>query len=141
MDNPKICCEKGSKMSKPSNATVNRPSLGTSASMVSQVGSVLNSMANVLSSNKLCLGSDESLRGLDNVTVFICEKWESKNPIEIENGLFISLEKDLIDLNSIKKKILSAIMDSHPDLYIKMGSNEDNLVIKKRSFPIEIQLS
>jgi len=69
--------------------------------------------------------------------IYVVEPWQSNNPIEVEPGLWVSLEKDLKTNLEIKEKIVSTIGELHPDLIIKAGGIE-NISLVKREVNIEI---
>lgn len=72
------------------------------------------------------------------VKVYICEAWQTKNPIELDNGLIVSLEEHLYADNEIKTKIYNKIEELYPELAIKIGMNEDNISLRKKSVTLEI---
>ena len=70
--------------------------------------------------------------------VFIVKPWQSKKPIEIEDGLWISLEEDLISNDDLKKKILDKLSETDPDILIRIGVNPDNIKLVKSEVNLEI---
>ncbi len=71
--------------------------------------------------------------------VYIVEPWQSKCPIQVEDGLWISLEKDLISTGELKEKIMNKLEETHPEIVIKMGINKDNMKLVKREVNLEIK--
>ena len=70
--------------------------------------------------------------------IYIVEPWQSKNPIQVEDGLWISLEKDLISNEKLKQKIMEKLEETNPEIVIKMGINPDNMKLVKREVNLEI---
>lgn len=84
-------------------------------------------------SNEIVIGNNE-----DKQKIYIVEPWQSRKPIKVKDGLWVSLEQDLISNDEIKKQILEKIEDEHPDLAIKMGLNPDNIKLVKSEVNLEI---
>lgn len=70
--------------------------------------------------------------------IYIVEPWQSKNPIKVQEGLWVSLEHDLVSYDEIKRIIIKKLMDDNPDALIKMGINIDNVKLVKNEVNIEI---
>ena len=80
------------------------------------------------------LSSDEN-----KSDIYVCEEWESKKPIKIKEGMFVSFKDDLYSVNELEDMVLKKIEDEYPEALIKMGLNKDSINIKKHSIPIEIR--
>ncbi len=70
--------------------------------------------------------------------IYIVEPWQSKKPIHVKNGLWVSLEKDLISYDEIKIDIIRVLDDIHPDISLKVGMNPDNITLVKNEVTLEI---
>jgi hypothetical protein len=70
--------------------------------------------------------------------IYIVEPWQSKNPIEIESGLWISLEEDLISNEELKQKVFDKLSETNPDFIVKCGMNKDNISLRKSEVSLEI---
>lgn len=70
--------------------------------------------------------------------IYVVEPWQSKNPIQVEEGLWVSLEKDLISTDELKQKIMDKLEETNPEILIKMGLNSDNMKLVKREVNLEI---
>ena len=70
--------------------------------------------------------------------IYVVEPWQSKNPIQVEEGLWVSLEKDLISNDELKQKIIDKLEETNPEILIKMGLNSDNMKLVKREVNLEI---
>lgn len=70
--------------------------------------------------------------------IYVVEPWQSKNPIQVEEGLWVSLEKDLISNDELKQKIMDKLEETNPEILIKMGLNSDNMKLVKREVNLEI---
>lgn len=73
-----------------------------------------------------------------NYKIYIVEPWQSKNPILIKEGLWISLESDLIPYEEIKTEISKVLDELHPDISIKYGCNSSNITLVKNEVSLEI---
>jgi len=72
--------------------------------------------------------------------VYICEKWQSTDPIDLGDGLYASLPEDMLSDSDLKKKVYNKLEELYPEKVIKLGMNEDNLSLRKKSVTIEIDL-
>ena len=81
-----------------------------------------------------------TIRSSADSSIYICEKWQSRNPIYIGDDLYISLKEDLIPYSELKKKIFDKILEEFPDKALKLNLNMDNIDIKKILTPIEINI-
>lgn len=81
-----------------------------------------------------------SLGETDNTKqkIYIVEPWQSKKPIQIDDGLWVSLEKDLISTDELKRKIIDKLEETNPDIVVKIGINPDNLKLVKSEVNLEI---
>jgi len=70
--------------------------------------------------------------------IYICEEWESKKPMKIKDGMFVSLKEDLYSVEELEDIVLKKIENEYPEALIKLGTNIDSINIKKHSIPIEI---
>jgi len=75
----------------------------------------------------------------DRHTVYIVEPWQSRKPIDVGNGMHVSLEDDLIPQQELKEKILEKMSETHPEHIIKVGMNPDNIKLVKNEVTIEIR--
>lgn len=82
----------------------------------------------------LTLGDQDTTKN----KIYIVEPWQSKNPIKVEDGLWVSLEKDLVSNDALKQKIMDRLEETNPEILIKMGINVDNMKLVKREVNIEI---
>lgn len=76
----------------------------------------------------------------EKMKVYICEKWQSRNPIDMGDGLYISSPEDMLSDSDLKKKVYNKLEDLHPEKTIKLGMNEDNIALRKKSVTIEMDL-
>jgi len=97
--------------------------------------SLVMSNSPLFTDNHICSIGDN--QGTTNI--YICEEWESKKPIKIRDGLYVSLKEDLYSMGELESEIKTLISDNYPETAIKLGINE-NIVIKKHSYPIDIFL-
>lgn len=74
----------------------------------------------------------------DKKKIFIVQPWQSKNPIEIENGFWISLEEDMLSHDEVKKCIISKLSENHPDIIFKLGTDPDNVKLVRKDVTLEI---
>jgi hypothetical protein len=72
--------------------------------------------------------------------IYICEKWQSKKPIDLGDGLFASFPEDMLSGSELKQKVYNRIEELHPDKAIKLGLNEENITLRKKSVTIEIDI-
>ena len=86
--------------------------------------------------NKLVIGKHEK----EKTKIFICEKWQSRNPIDLGDGLFASFPDDMLTDDELRKKVYNKIEELHPDKAIKLGLNEENIALIKKSVTIEIDI-
>ena len=70
--------------------------------------------------------------------IYICEEWESKKPMKIKDGMFVSLKEDLYSVEELEDIVLKKIENEYPEALIKLSTNTDSINIKKHSIPIEI---
>lgn len=76
----------------------------------------------------------------DKQKVYICEKWQSKNPIDLGDGLYASLPEDMLSDKELRKKVYNKIEDLYPDKAIKLGLNEENITLRRKTVTIEIDV-
>lgn len=84
--------------------------------------------------SNVILGEDLS----EKHKIYIVEPWQSRKPIKVKEGLWISLEHDLIPNDEIKREIINKIEEMHPDIIIRAGINHDNIKLVKSEVNIEI---
>jgi hypothetical protein len=72
--------------------------------------------------------------------IYICEPWQTTNPIDLGDGLIASFPDDMISEEELKKKVYNKLEELHPDKAIKLGLNEENITLRKKSVTIEIDL-
>jgi len=101
------------------------------------VGSLNDGWSFTNTNNNLVIGTEN---GSGNTEVYVVEKWQSKKPIEVGNGLYVSFEEDLITADEIQELVYTKIEETHPEKAIKLGMDKNNLTIRKLSLPIEIKL-
>lgn len=70
--------------------------------------------------------------------IYIVEPWQSRHPIKVKDGLWVSLEHDLISNEEIKRQIMERLEEEHPDAVVKMGVNPKNVKIVKSEVTLEI---
>ena len=90
--------------------------------------------SSIQASNSVSLGDLDATKQ----KIYIVEPWQSKKPMQIEEGLWVSLEKDLISTDELKKKIMEKLEETNPDVVIKMGINPDNMKLVKSEVNLEI---
>jgi len=73
--------------------------------------------------------------------LYIVEPWQSRNPIEVKDGLWISLPSDMISNDEIKTYILDKLIETNPEILIKIGLNVDNIKLVKSEVTLEINRS
>ena len=117
------------------NATITNTALVNGSSIVSTIN---DHWSFVESNNDLVLGVDDLSSG--EVDVYVVEKWQSKKPIEVGNGLYVSFEEDLYTKSEIQEMVYAKIEEEYPEKAIKLDLNKDNLTIRKLSLPIEIKM-
>ena len=83
--------------------------------------------------NSVVIGGDKQTE------LYVIEKWQSKNPIDMGDGLFTSLKEDLLSPEEIQELIYSKLEEQQPDKAIKLGLNND-IVIRKYMIPLEIKI-
>jgi|SaaInlStandDraft_4_1057021.scaffolds.fasta_scaffold30335_3 hypothetical protein len=88
------------------------------------------------SSSEMSIGNNNN--SASSTKIYIVEEWQSKKPIKMDNGLTISLEKDLINYDDIKKKVMNKLSEVHPDLVVRMGINHENIKLMKSEVNLEI---
>ena len=86
------------------------------------------------SQNNLVLGDSDT----DKTKLYIVETWQSRNPIKINEGLWVSLENDIIPNDEIKTYILDKLIETNPEILIKLGLNADNVKLVKTEVTLEI---
>jgi len=126
------------------NDLINKPDifmhqiLPTQQTGTSQTLSVNNNGMLVGSNNafstSIILG--QSLAGKEKI--YIVEPWQSSNPIKVNEHIWISLEKDLISMTTIKKEIYKTIEETFPEIFIKIGFDFSKLAIVKREVTLEV---
>lgn len=72
--------------------------------------------------------------------IYIVEPWQSNNPINVDGGMWISLEKDLISYDQLKRKIFDKLEETNPDILVKIGLNQNNIQLVKREVNLEINM-
>jgi hypothetical protein len=87
--------------------------------------------------NNLVIGTET---GSGTTEVYVVEEWQSKKPIEVGNGLYVSFEEDLITADEIQELVYAKIEETYPEKAIKLGMDKNNLTIRKLSLPIEIKM-
>lgn len=70
--------------------------------------------------------------------IYIVEPWQSRNPVKVQNGLWVSLENDLISNDELKQRILDKLDEVRPDVIVKLGINPDNIKLVKSEVNLEI---
>ena len=98
-------------------------------------GSYLNNYSNPIqqeSDGCIIIGSSGTTE------LYVVEKWQSKNPIDMGDGLYTSLKEDLLTQEEIQELIYGKLEEQHPDKAIKLGLNND-IVIRKYMIPVEIK--
>lgn len=101
------------------------------------VGSLNDGWSFSNTNNNLIIGTEN---GDGTTEVYVVEKWQSKNPIDVGNGLYVSFEEDLITADEIQELVYSKIEEEYPEKAIKLGMDKNNLTIRKLSLPIEIKM-
>jgi len=76
----------------------------------------------------------------DKVKLFIVEPWQSRKPIEIESGLFVSLEADMISDSELKYSIIKKLTEDHPDVLLKIGVDANNVKLVRKDVTLEINM-
>lgn len=74
----------------------------------------------------------------DAQKIYLVKPWQSRNPINITDGLYVSLERDLISNEEIKDLILKKLEDTYPEILLKAGINRDKIKLIKSEVNIEI---
>lgn len=90
------------------------------------------------SNNNLILGTNNNESG--DTDIYVVEKWQSRKPIDMGDGLYTSFREDLLSPEEIQELIYSKIEDQYPEIAIKHGMEKNNITIRKVSLPIEIKM-
>lgn len=68
--------------------------------------------------------------------LYIVQPWQSKRPIKIEEGLYVSLKKDIYTIDEIREKIVKSIVEEYPEIHV--GLLGDEIEVRQYSTNIEI---
>ena len=126
-------------------ATLNNHNITVDASAVTfDASSMVLSSANGSYLNDYSISTREIdgsvvIGGDKQTELYVIEKWQSKNPIDMGDGLYTSLKEDLLTQEEIQELIYGKLEEQHPDKAIKLGLNND-IVIRKYMIPVEIKI-
>ena len=103
---------------------------------------LVSSLNNVWSfgntNNNLVLGTNNNES--TDTDIYVVEKWQSRKPIDMGDGLYTSFREDLLSPAEIQELIYSKLEDQYPEVAIKHGMDKNNITIRKLSLPIEIKM-
>lgn len=101
---------------------------------------VMVDSSNYMGTSKLISGSTLWIGDSDEKKhkIYIVEPWQSSNPIKIDEGFWISLERDIVSTDDLKRKILKKLEDTHPEVILTTGLNIQNIKLVKSEFNLEI---
>lgn len=74
----------------------------------------------------------------NTIVLYICEEWQTKKPIKLENGLILSEKNDLYSNAELQEMIYDVIQDQYPEKAIKLGLNSNEIAVIKWSPGLEI---
>jgi len=126
------------------NTSVNTLSLNTTGYNLHTLNSsqnvVIVDSSNYMGASKLISGSSLWIGDSDEKKhkIYIVEPWQSSNPIKIDEGFWISLERDIVSTDDLKRKILKKLEDTHPEVILTTGLNIQNIKLVKSEFNLEI---
>jgi hypothetical protein len=126
------------------NTSVNTLSLNTTGYNLHTLNSsqnvVIVDSSNYMGTSKLISGSSLWIGDSDEKKhkIYIVEPWQSSNPIKIDEGFWISLERDIVSTDDLKIKILKKLEDTHPEVILTTGLNIQNIKLVKSEFNLEI---
>lgn len=72
--------------------------------------------------------------------LYLVQPWQSKNPMKIDDFLWVSTEEDLISDSEIKSAILNKLSEEFPDVYLKLGTNAEKVKLVRRDVTLEINM-
>lgn len=99
-------------------------------------GYTFNSPFSDIDNNAFVLGTSDNDGATD---LYVVEKWQSRKPIDMGDGLYTSFKEDLLSQEEIQEMIYSKLEDQYPEKAIKVGLNK-SITIRKYSIPIEIKM-
>jgi hypothetical protein len=122
------------------NTSCNTLSLNTTGYNFSSQNVVMVDSSNYMGTSKLISGSPLWIGDSDEKKhkIYIVEPWQSSNPIKIDEGFWISLERDIVSTDDLKRKILKKLEDTHPEVILTTGLNIQNIKLVKSEFNLEI---
>jgi len=109
------------------------PLTGLTGNMIAQLSPLLN---NTTDNTKHVFGDTFDV---GKQKIYIVEPWQSRKPIMIDGGLYVSFEEDLISTKELKEKILNSISETHPEITVKIGLNPNDIKLVKNEVTIEIK--
>lgn len=122
------------------NTSCNTLSLNTTGYNFSSQNVVMVDSSNYMGTSKLISGSTLWIGDSDEKKhkIYIVEPWQSSNPIKIDEGFWISMERDIVSTDDLKRKILKKLEDTHPEVILTTGLNIQNIKLVKSEFNLEI---